>query len=99
MDETSEADADDGIPSISLDVDTRKRIMQRWKHCLIGKVVGKTVGFKFMSFKVNELWKPSGKLQILDLGFDFFFSNLRILMIIDFHYVKALGLWVDIIFR
>ncbi|KAI3895377.1 hypothetical protein MKX03_032590, partial [Papaver bracteatum] len=46
-DTTCEADAEDGIPSVSLDVDTQKRIVQQWKHCLIGKVVGKTVGYKF----------------------------------------------------
>lgn len=75
-DAASEVNTYDGIPSVSLDVDTRKRIIQQWKHCLIEKVVGKTVGFKFMCLKVNELWKPTGKLQILDLGFDFFLFKI-----------------------
>ncbi|XP_026460040.1 uncharacterized protein LOC113360793 [Papaver somniferum] len=51
------ADADDVVPSINLDLETRKCIILPWKHCLIGKVVGKTVGFKYLSFKINELWK------------------------------------------
>ncbi|KAI3883878.1 hypothetical protein MKX03_017341 [Papaver bracteatum] len=69
---TADATAVDGIPSVSLDIETQKRIIQPWKRCLIGKVVGKTVGFKFISYKVNELWKPTGKIQILDLGNEFF---------------------------
>lgn len=43
---------------------------------LIGKVVGKTIGFKFISYKVNELWKPTGKIQILDLGNGFFLIQI-----------------------
>ncbi|KAI3980048.1 hypothetical protein MKX01_042702 [Papaver californicum] len=67
-----EDDSVNGIPSIEVDIDTQKRIIQPWKHCLIGKVVRKTIRFKYLSFKINELWKLSGKIQILDLGYDFF---------------------------
>lgn len=69
---TGVVDAVDGIQSISLDIETQKCIVQPWKRCLIGKVVGKTVGFKFISYKVSELWKPTCKIQILDLGNNFF---------------------------
>ncbi|XP_026385373.1 uncharacterized protein LOC113280965 isoform X5 [Papaver somniferum] len=58
MDSTTEED--DGIPIISLDLENKKRIIQPWKYCLIGKVVGKTVGYKFLSFKANAMWKLSG---------------------------------------
>ncbi|KAI3982521.1 hypothetical protein MKX01_031260, partial [Papaver californicum] len=68
----SEDDSLNEIPSINLDIDTQKHIIDPWKHCLIGKVVGKTVGFKYLSFKINELWKLSGKIQIFDLGNDYF---------------------------
>ncbi|KAI3989506.1 hypothetical protein MKX01_022781 [Papaver californicum] len=66
------ADVDDGTPMIDLDADTQKNIIQPWKYCLISKVVRKMMGFKYLSLKVNELWKLNGKVQILDLGCDFF---------------------------
>lgn len=68
----ADVEVDDGVPSIKLDIDIQKRIIQPWKYCLIGKVVGKMVGYKYLSFKINELWKLSGKFIILDLGCDFF---------------------------
>ncbi|RZC77306.1 hypothetical protein C5167_001606, partial [Papaver somniferum] len=41
-DDNQSDEVDDGIPSINLDIETQKRIIQPWKYCLIGKVVGKT---------------------------------------------------------
>ncbi|XP_026417390.1 uncharacterized protein LOC113312871 [Papaver somniferum] len=49
---------DDDIPSIDLDLDTRRRLSQPWKQCLISNVLGKTVGFKFIQEKMNAPWKP-----------------------------------------
>ncbi|KAI3925825.1 hypothetical protein MKX01_003384, partial [Papaver californicum] len=49
---------DNDIPAIEIDSQTRRRIIQPWKNCLIGKVVDKTVGFKYISSKPRELWNP-----------------------------------------
>ncbi|KAI3905565.1 hypothetical protein MKX01_036474 [Papaver californicum] len=79
---TSESDEDvptTKIPSIDIDFETRKKICQKWKWCIIGKVQGKTVGFKFLHEKVNQLWKLSAPFNMLDPGRDFFlfkFGNL-----------------------
>ncbi|XP_026449401.1 uncharacterized protein LOC113349619 isoform X2 [Papaver somniferum] len=66
---TGVVDAVDGIQSISLDIETQKCIVQPWKRCLIGKVVGKTVGFKFISYKVSELWKPTYQVVNVEASF------------------------------
>ncbi|KAI3931457.1 hypothetical protein MKX01_040374, partial [Papaver californicum] len=60
------------VPSISISRDTRRRISTPWAQCLIGKVMERTVGFKFLKDRTMSLWKPCGDLQILDLGKDFF---------------------------
>ncbi|KAI3852730.1 hypothetical protein MKX03_002291, partial [Papaver bracteatum] len=67
-----DSSAKEEIPVVKIDNLTRRRIIQPWKNCLIGKVVGKTVGYKYISIKTRELWNPSGKLDILDLGCDFY---------------------------
>lgn len=38
----------------------------------IVKVYGKTVGFTFMQSRLNALWCPIGRMDIIDLGRDFF---------------------------
>ncbi|KAI3835194.1 hypothetical protein MKW92_012399, partial [Papaver armeniacum] len=60
-------DSNPNIPYISIDLDTRKKICQKWKWCIIGKVQGKNLGFKFMQEKVNQMWKLSSPFIILDL--------------------------------
>ena len=36
------------------------------------KVYGRMVGFNYLTFKINTLWKPSAKMDYVDLGKDFF---------------------------
>ncbi|KAI3954788.1 hypothetical protein MKW98_002894 [Papaver atlanticum] len=60
------------ISTIKLSKSIKSRIRQPWKNCLIGKVMGKSVGFKFLQERIIHLWKPIDKVQILDLGKDFF---------------------------
>lgn len=68
IDEIFLNDAEDSsIPVIKIDLDSRKRIFQKWKWCVIGKVHGKTVGYKFIHEKVHALWNPSAQM-----GIDFF---------------------------
>lgn len=63
--------ANTDIPHISIDEETRERIILPWRRCLIGKVMGKTIDFKYMQYMANKLWKPTGFIQILDLGHDY----------------------------
>ncbi|KAI3893641.1 hypothetical protein MKX03_006219, partial [Papaver bracteatum] len=72
MEERVGQEEDPSIPSIEFDAETKKRIIQPWKQCLIGKVVGKTVGYKYISAKTKEMWRLVGKMQILDMGSDYF---------------------------
>ncbi|KAI3847593.1 hypothetical protein MKX03_024378, partial [Papaver bracteatum] len=72
MEERVGQEEDPSIPSIEFDAETKKRIIQPWKQCLIGKVVGKTVGYKYISSKTKEMWRLVGKMQILDMGSDYF---------------------------
>lgn len=68
------------IPVISLDPATKDRIRNPWRKCLIGKVLGKSIGFKFLQERINVMWRPVGQIQILDLRKDFFlfkFANVE----------------------
>ena len=36
------------------------------------KVYGKFVGYNYLTFKLNALWKPSARMDCVNLGHDFF---------------------------
>ena len=67
-----EDNMDDDIPVILLSKAKKERIHAPWRSALIIKVFGKSVGFKYMDFKVRSLWKPLGDMQCIDLGSDYF---------------------------
>nr|XP_023873451.1 uncharacterized protein At4g02000-like [Quercus suber] len=58
---------------IKLSKETFSRIRAPWLKALIVKVYGRTLGFNYLTFKINALWKPVAKLDCVNLGKDFFF--------------------------
>ena len=39
--------------------------------------LGRTIGYQYLSQRVRELWKPSGKLDLVDLGNDYFLTKFE----------------------
>ena len=65
----------EGIVDVNLSKETINRIKEPWSKALIVKFFGRTVGFNYLSFKINVLWKPVAKLDYVDLGRDFFLKR------------------------
>ena len=55
------------------------------------KVFGKIVGYNFLHAKLMGLWKPVGRIDIVDLGRDFFL--LRFSLMEDLELVLKKGPW------
>lgn len=51
----------------------KQDIRSLWSKALIVTVYGKTVGFNHLHARIQNLWKPVGHLDYVDLGYDFFF--------------------------
>ena len=62
----------EGMVEVKLSKETFSRIRAPWLKALIVKVYGRTVGFNYLTFKINALWKPLAKLDCVNLGKDFF---------------------------
>ena len=63
---------------MKLSKETKSRIRAPWSKALIVKVYGRSIGFNYLTFKINVLWKPMAKIDCVNLGNDFFlirFSN------------------------
>nr|POE75723.1 hypothetical protein CFP56_49131 [Quercus suber] len=54
--------------AIKLSRETKQHIRERWAHSLIIKVHGRTVGFHFLHSRIMQLWKPTSRLDCIDLG-------------------------------
>lgn len=74
-DEESDSDLDElveGMVDVHLSKETKARMRAPWAKALIVKVFGRTVGYKYLTFKINTLRKPSAIMDCVDLGKDFF---------------------------
>ena len=68
----------EGLALVSLSKETKQRIRAPWSKVLIVKVFGRTVGYKFLHSRLMNLWKPSGRVDMVDLGRDFFLMRFSI---------------------
>ena len=76
---------------VKLSKETKARIRAPWTKALIVKVYGKSVGYSYLTFKINTLWKPSARMDCVNLGHDFFLIKFND----DSDYDRVLcgGLW------
>lgn len=74
----------EGIISVKLSNSTISHIHGKWIHALIVKVFGKRVGFHYLHSKIMAFWKPSGRLECIDLSRGFFLIRLGLATNFDF---------------
>ncbi|KAL0010056.1 hypothetical protein SO802_005164 [Lithocarpus litseifolius] len=72
FDRVKEAEVESDTELDDLVEGSKSRIRAPWTKALIKKVYGKTVGYSYLTFKINTLWKPGAKVDCVDLGKDFF---------------------------
>lgn len=62
----------EGIAVVKLSKEEKQRIRAPWAKTLIVKVFRRTVGFTFLQSRLLSLWKPMGRIDIVDLGKEFY---------------------------
>ncbi|XP_023887142.1 uncharacterized protein LOC111999250 [Quercus suber] len=62
----------EGLVEVKLTKETKNRIRAPWAKALIVKVFGRTIGYNYLTFKINAMWKPTARMDCVDLGKDFF---------------------------
>ena len=60
------------MAEIKLSKETKARIKAPWSKALIVKVFGRTFGFSYLASKINALWKPTTRIDCVNLGKDYF---------------------------
>nr|XP_023891840.1 uncharacterized protein LOC112003850 [Quercus suber] len=61
-----------GVAAVTLSKEVKQRIRAPWVNSLIVKVYGRSVGFHFLQARLTSLWRPSGRMDIIDLGKEFY---------------------------
>lgn len=59
-------------PAFCLSEQEEDRIQQPWKDGLIVKLLGRSIGYKALETRLNQLWAKNGSLIIIDLDQDYF---------------------------
>ena len=62
----------EGMAKVKLSKETKACIRAPWSKALIVKVFGRTIGFSYLTFKVNALWKLAARMDCANLGKDYF---------------------------
>nr|POF15884.1 uncharacterized protein CFP56_17124 [Quercus suber] len=65
----------EGFAAVRLSKEAKHRIRTVWASSLIVKVYGRSVGFNFIQSKLNALWKPMGRMDVIDLGKEFYLTR------------------------
>ena len=61
---------------VTLSTKAKNKIRQKWLTSLIVKVFGKkNVGYNYLKWKIQELWKPKGQMDVIDLGDGYFITR------------------------
>ena len=60
------------MAEIKLSKETKAPIRAPWAKALIVKMFGRTVGFSYLTFNINALWRPTAKIDCVNLGKDYF---------------------------
>ncbi|XP_010423120.1 PREDICTED: uncharacterized protein LOC104708268 [Camelina sativa] len=63
---------EDGEPVVTIEPEVLKAMNGLWRHCMIVKVLGRSVNISVLSKRLRELWKLSGELHVMDLPRQFF---------------------------
>ena len=83
MDDDAESDEEvetlrQGLLAVKFSREFKQRIRKPWACAFIVKVYGRSVGLNFIQARLLALWKPTGRLDCVDLGHGFFLTRLSL---------------------
>lgn len=68
----------DGGVNVYFYKEDKVRMRAPWQKALIIKTFGRRMGFSFLVNKVRRMWNPSGGMECIDLGCDYFLVKFEL---------------------
>ncbi|XP_031093091.1 uncharacterized protein LOC115997607 [Ipomoea triloba] len=85
-------DDDPTCPTIRLTDQEKERIREPWRKSLIIKVVGRKVGYAYLLWRLNTMWKPKIRMELIALENDYFFVKFG--SVEDLEFAMFEGPWM-----
>ncbi|XP_031131731.1 uncharacterized protein LOC116033116 [Ipomoea triloba] len=83
---------DPTCPTIRLSAKEKNRICEPWRQTLIIKVMGRRVGYAYLLRRLNTMWRPKGRMELIALDNDYFLVKFG--MQDDLEFAKYEGPWM-----
>ena len=81
----------EGLVAMKFSKDLKQRIRSPWSKALIDKVYGRSVGLNFLQNRLLAMWRPTGRLDCVDLGHGFFLTRFSLRE--DYEIMLTRGSW------
>lgn len=81
----------EGSTKVCFSEEDKVRMRAPWQKALIIKTFGRRMGFSFLVDKVRNLWNPTGSMDCIDMGFDYFLVKFE--LVADVDYILKGGTW------
>lgn len=89
-DKEKEGDVD--CPAITLTKEEKVRLRKPWRQSLIIKVLGKKVGYAYLLKRLNTIWHPKSRMELITLENDYFLVKFG--SVYDYEFAKYGGPWM-----
>lgn len=90
-DEEGEAEDDPECPEIVLTKEEKARLRRPWKMSLIVKVLGRRVGYTYLLRRIQAMWRPKAKMDLVAINDDYFLAKFW--SVDDYEFVRYGGPW------
>ncbi|KDO44000.1 hypothetical protein CISIN_1g046515mg, partial [Citrus sinensis] len=79
------------VPFIAFSSRVHERLVEPWENSVVVKILGRNLGYRVLSSRLNRIWSSTIGFEIIDLGNDYFlirFNNKK-----DVEYALTEGPW------
>ncbi|KAL9418366.1 hypothetical protein AB3S75_041218 [Citrus x aurantiifolia] len=79
------------MPFIAFSSRVHERLVEPWENSVVVKIIGRNLGYRVLSSRLNRIWSSTTGFEIIDLDNDYFlirFNNKK-----DVEYALTKGPW------
>lgn len=90
--EDKKKEGDPECPAIKLTKKEKLRLRKPWRQSLIIKVMGRKVGYAYLLNRLNTIWHPKSRMELITLENDYFLVKFG--SVCDYEFAKFGGPWM-----
>ena len=76
---------------IIVTAEMKRKMVGPWQTSVILKLMGKQLGYHALQSRLVGIWRPTGNMQFIDIGYEFYIMKFEALK--DYHHALMDGPW------